>query len=259
MPGKGRGPRQTQGNPQHPKLLPELPNWGKHLRLPGKLCKKFAVLFKERINWGAQTNAKIITATPQHSHIFFSSLLMLPQLWTNSIQLVASKELCPHKVKSCCSSWSTHWMLWEIVLSFCTSFRSKLTFWSTPVKGVGYSLFSLIFNVNPKKRVVTAFELLHKCGRFSYPTLVFPDFLYLRGLYLPKVPSHWNRLFLCGKCWGGEIDTRCKRNNQRSSTAWGSSGLRVLAELTQLTIHTGKEYLQSLKNFIWKQRGNKGQ
>lgn len=125
-------------------------------------------------------------------------------------------------------------MLWEnSPLLFCTSFKGKLTFWSNTCKGVGYSLFSLISNAKQRKRTVTAFELVHKFGWFPFPILIFSDFLYFRGLYLPELPSHWNRLFLCGKCWGGEADTKCKRNNQRSSTVCGSSGLQVWAELTQ--------------------------
>lgn len=187
---------------------------------------------------------------------------MLPQSWTNSIQPVAPEELCPHL-----------WRQSEILLQFMGYLLDALRKFSSLIlyllqgqvhllehtcKGVGYSLFPLISNANQRKRIMTAFELLHTLGQFSFPILLFSVFLYLRGLYLPYLPLHWNRLFLCGKCWGGEIDTKCKRNNQRSSTACGSSGFRVLAELTQLTIHTGKEYLQSLKNFIWKQRGNKG-
>lgn len=35
--------RQIQGNPQDPQLSPRLPNWGKHLRLTGKWCKKIQV------------------------------------------------------------------------------------------------------------------------------------------------------------------------------------------------------------------------
>lgn len=51
-------------------------------------------------------------------------------------------------------------------------------------KGVSYSLFSLISNANQRKRIMTAFELLHKFGWFSLPNTHISDFLYLRGLYL---------------------------------------------------------------------------
>lgn len=65
---------------------------------------------------------------------------------------------------------------------------------------------------------MTAFELLHEFDWFFFPRLIFSDFLYLGGLYLSCPHSERD----CGKCWGGEIDTKCKRNNQRSSTAWGT-------------------------------------
>lgn len=101
-------------------------------------------------------------------------------------------------------------------------------------KGVGYSLFSLISNANQRgKKMWRLLNYSIKLVGFPSQYSFFSDFLYFRGLYLPKLPSHWNRLFLRGKCWGGETDTKCKRNNQRSSTACGSWGLQALAEQTQ--------------------------
>lgn len=137
MPGGGQHTaeaRQTQRNPQHPKLPPKLPNWGKHLRLPGKLCKKFAALFKERINWGAQTNAKIITAFHSIPIYFFFPI---------NAATVLNKQHSACSIQAAVPSQS------EILLQFmehsldamrncplllCTSFRDKFTFWSTPVK-----------------------------------------------------------------------------------------------------------------------------
>lgn len=192
--GKGGGQhmtevRQTQGNPRCPQRPPKLPNWGKHWRLPGKWCKnsKWICCIVQGKNWprcpdwrlcsdGNCSAALQFHSIPTH----FPSTLMLPRSWTSSIQPAAPEELCPH-----------FWRQSEILLQFVGYLLDALRKFFPLIlyllqgqahllkhtcKGVGYSLFSLISNANQRKRIMTAFELLHKFGWFSFSTLIFSDF-----------------------------------------------------------------------------------
>lgn len=241
-------PKETPGATQAPKLRQTLETARKNAKDPSG----FAVLFRERINFGAQTNAKIITTQLPSIPIYFFSTLMLPQSWTSSTRLVTSKELCPH-------SWSIQVFTgcsWETLLFYSVPSSSP----SSPFEAHLWRSGLFLLNSSPVLiRGKASWQLLnHSINLNSFPSQYsfFQTFCTSEDCTYLSCP-HSQRD--CGKCWGGEIDTKCKRNNQRSSIACGSSGLWVLAELTQLTIHTGKEYLQSLKNFIWKQRGNKGE
>lgn len=205
-------PKETPGATQASKLRQTLETARKNAKNPRGL-------FRERINFGTQSNAKILTAQLPCCSTAFPYFFFHINAAT-----VLNKQHSAFRIQGAVPSLmeypGIHWMLLEnSPLLFCTFFKDKLTFWSTPVKEWAIPS-QLLSSANQRKRIMTASELLHTFDQFSFPILIF------FRLFVPQRTVPHSEID-CGKCWGGEIDTKCKRNNERSSTACGSSGLWV--------------------------------
>lgn len=115
-------PKESPGATQASKLRPTLETARKNAENP----TGFAVLFRERINFGAQTNAKIITAQLPCSSIAFPCIFFHINAATvlkKQHSVCSIQGAVPSLMEAKWNLAAVHWMLQENApLLFCTTF-----------------------------------------------------------------------------------------------------------------------------------------